>query len=264
MLMAKAIGVLVAYDMYLECVEGGLAPEWKLDTEEIMTLHDFHQELSSQMLNYHPSKRLYPGDAHMRDSTAHPYERRGKRGSPATSIPCLVGAGGEGISTDFEDASDLCDGASVEKDGKITIFQLQNGYKRNKQTQSIARLCGNLESLEKHIHARENRKSSRCCEVCGEKTYYVCSLCDAGLHYFSQKGPGAGNLCYLEFHSEGFYGLAKRDVVLYDNAQKQNWVPASNNMRINQARHIRALRKKGTTTIQITKLKNNLDGGRNH
>ena len=66
MLLVKTFYILTAYGMYQECCLGSLDPDWQIDEKEVMSLHDFHQELSVQMLQYHPSRLLYDGDSNMR------------------------------------------------------------------------------------------------------------------------------------------------------------------------------------------------------
>ena len=46
--------------MYLECAEGLINPEWKVD--ETVDFHTFRDILSKQMLSYDPKKQNYPGD----------------------------------------------------------------------------------------------------------------------------------------------------------------------------------------------------------
>jgi hypothetical protein len=61
---AKAMGLAVAYDMYKECAEGGLDPDWKVSKP--VSYHKFHDSLSRQMLQWDPAHQLYPGDKNMR------------------------------------------------------------------------------------------------------------------------------------------------------------------------------------------------------
>jgi hypothetical protein len=70
----------VAYDMYLECCEGKLVQEWKVQSVE--TFHTFREILLSQMMRCNPANLQYPGDQLMRVNTSKPRvqcagERRG-------------------------------------------------------------------------------------------------------------------------------------------------------------------------------------------
>ena len=64
---AKAIGVVAAFHMYLECASGSLDFSWRV--MEPMDFWTFCLRLSEQMLQYKPRANKYPGDAIMRDST---------------------------------------------------------------------------------------------------------------------------------------------------------------------------------------------------
>ena len=46
----KAIAVLVAYDIYLECCEGKLDPSWEITAP--VSFHRFQEKLAKQMLQY--------------------------------------------------------------------------------------------------------------------------------------------------------------------------------------------------------------------
>ena len=55
MLHAKAMAVVVAYDIYLECSKGKLSAEWKV--EKPFDFYQFREKLAIQMLEY-SSKNL--------------------------------------------------------------------------------------------------------------------------------------------------------------------------------------------------------------
>ena len=69
-LHAKGMDIVVTYDMYLEVCEGKMDATWK-NTDPI-SYHTFREQLSTQMLQYDPRKRHYPGDELMRISTKQP------------------------------------------------------------------------------------------------------------------------------------------------------------------------------------------------
>jgi hypothetical protein len=86
MLHRKALGLVVAYGMYLEVAEGKIMPVWKL--EEPLDFSQFWEQLSKQMLAYKPSNQSYPGDSRMRALTqqsSQQWEVLTKRGP---SRPC--------------------------------------------------------------------------------------------------------------------------------------------------------------------------------
>ena len=68
MLHAKTLAVVTAYDIYLECVEGGLDEEWNV--KETLTFWEFREKLSEQMMAYKPADRVFPGDQKMREAVA--------------------------------------------------------------------------------------------------------------------------------------------------------------------------------------------------
>ena len=72
---AKAMAVVVAYDMYLECCEGLMrAGEWKVETP--VDFHRFREKLATQMLLYSPQQRKYPGDEYFRSCTQESKRKR--------------------------------------------------------------------------------------------------------------------------------------------------------------------------------------------
>ena len=70
----KSLVVTVAYDMYLECIEGEINADWKVN--EPIDFHTFRNILSRQMLKYNPKKKCYTGDSKMRIVTQLSRERR--------------------------------------------------------------------------------------------------------------------------------------------------------------------------------------------
>ena len=54
---AKALAVVVAHDMYLECAEGELNELWNI--REPMKLWEFRENISEKILTYKPTSRLY-------------------------------------------------------------------------------------------------------------------------------------------------------------------------------------------------------------
>ena len=64
---SKAMAVVVAYDIYIECCEGKLNPAWYV--KDPLPFWSFREKLPMQQLSYDPCKRVYPGDCHMRVTT---------------------------------------------------------------------------------------------------------------------------------------------------------------------------------------------------
>jgi len=73
MLHAKALAVVVAYDMCLECCEGTLDPIWKAKPVDF---HTFREKSGKQMLKCNPTERKHPCDEKFRVATQQPKKRR--------------------------------------------------------------------------------------------------------------------------------------------------------------------------------------------
>ncbi len=71
---AKAIAMSMAYNLYVQCCEGGVDPEWKM---KAVTSTRFKQELSLQMVQYKAWNKKCPGDEMMRGSTQQKKHKRG-------------------------------------------------------------------------------------------------------------------------------------------------------------------------------------------
>ncbi len=144
MLHGKALGLVVAYDMYLEVAEGKLKPEWKL--EELLDFWRFREQLAKQMLAYKPSNRSYPGNSRMRAST--------QQSSPQWEVITKRGPGRPSRAGEQELAED-------EKE-QVTKRDLQVALRGPK-----ARLCGDISLLKKHVN----------CVLIGRKHRKVCVVC---------------------------------------------------------------------------------------
>ncbi len=96
---------------------------------------------------------------------------------------------------------------------KITSSQLKLAKSRRN-----SRLCGSLDCLMNHINNIKKIKCAKTCEVCGVDVYTVYMLClgRPGIHFFPTKGIAKGKQCFLDFHSDKFYGLARIDATLFD------------------------------------------------
>jgi hypothetical protein len=68
--------------MYLECCEGKMrAGEWTINKP--VSFHRFREKLATQMLQYDPKDRKYPGDGHFRVSTQ---QHKARRPASSTSL----------------------------------------------------------------------------------------------------------------------------------------------------------------------------------
>lgn len=207
MLHGKALAIVVAYDMYLECTEGNLNPAWKV--EHPITFWRFRETLAKQMLAYDPSHRQYPGDSSMRVSTKQPRSKR-----PSAAVP-----------------RSLIQGVSLQ-----SLSEASGTME--------SRLCGDLTSFRKHAKSVcKGKKNGRVCAVCGEKAYHLCMLCDPSkgvpLHY-SRDGKGA-QTCFIDYHDDASFGLSYRNSTLV-NKKKIDWTPPSVTKRRANASHIQSLK----------------------
>ncbi len=79
-LHAQAMGVVAAYDMYMECADGQLDNSWAIPMNKRMTFTQFCMKLSEQMLTYDPHHNNYPGDSKFCRYTQHHKLRRSTSG----------------------------------------------------------------------------------------------------------------------------------------------------------------------------------------
>eukprot|EP00957_Ditylum_brightwellii_P118269 9020453-Ditylum_brightwellii.AAC.1 len=99
---------------------------------------------------------------------------------------------------------------------KVTIGKLKRArLKKHK----AGRLCSNLENFNKHIASKLNVKTLKPCEVCGLECYTKCNLCNTAVHYFPQKGSQKNQTCFVDVHSDYFFGLARNDATMVGKKQ---------------------------------------------
>ena len=240
MLHAKKMVGVIAYDMYLECCEGKINPLWKVDKP--LNFWQFRDKLGQQMLSYTPKFCYYAGDERMRSFTSMNKNERKKKASIKTSsdrkrarssIQSSVSNVTENVDEDEQsDTDDAEECIPTTMDKKVTLEQ----FKKMKEKKN-SRLCGNMKCLQTHIDRLKKIKCAKQCEVCGVDTYTVCTLCpgNPGIHFFPTKGIAKGKQCYLEFHSDEFFGLAKSDITLFHGKCRKDWKPP--NMRTKKTNH---------------------------
>jgi len=96
MLHAKALAIVTAYDMYLECAESNVNPDWKV--KKPVSFHHFQERLAVQMLTYDPRKREYPGDEKFRISTQQNQAQQRHTTSPSCSPTRSATSSSSGVS----------------------------------------------------------------------------------------------------------------------------------------------------------------------
>lgn len=179
----KKLGVIVAFDIYLECCEGNLHPLWKV--EKPVSFHRFREKLGLQMVQYSPSNQHYPGDEKLRANTVLPKKRRRSLLSPSRSVAGSAATDTSGVSAEF----------LAEETNR-------------------GRLCGFLGHLQEHIQSVQPipNKGKQNCHVCGEKAHQLCSICHVPLHYSNPpKNESIKVPCFFLYHDTGFCGLARAD-----------------------------------------------------
>ena len=96
-----------------------------------------------------------------------------------------------------------------------------------------------------HIDSIQKVKCAKKCEVCGVDTYTICTRCPGrpGLHFYPIKGAGKGKSCFMEYHSDGFFGLAKSDVQFFEGKKKKDWKRPSTRLKSQNKAHIEKVKK---------------------
>ena len=77
-----------------------------------------------------------------------------------------------------------------------------------------ARLCVYLTDYERHLEYRAQLKNSIPCEAFGADSYNICGLCNAPIKLFSKREFHTNTTCFLKYHSDIFFGLARSDSTL--------------------------------------------------
>ena len=192
-LHALSIGIIAAYDMYIECCDGQLDPAWSLDKRKRMSYSEFRMRLSEQMLSYDPKQALYVGDEKFRDYTKQHKKRR------------------------------KSDQSQVSEDNYpnigVTVENLNNARMQG-------RFCDPTENVEHHFQSFVNEKNKGNCEVCGNQCYWRCKICNKYM-CVSPKRVWNGCKCAFQFHREEFFGLARSDYLqVQGKSNIDNWRPA--------------------------------------
>ena len=197
---AKALAIVTAYDMYLECCEGKLDSSWKIGRPE--SFHTFREKLSLQQLQYDPKRQLYPGDEKMRVVTQLNKKRRRS---------CVTG---ETINRN------ICSLAASDDSGLVTYEQYREVKKRKKRFCDLPAYGSHLSSIVSHKHSAK-------CAVCSLKAYKRCTKCGVSLHNNDSKGAGKDKQCFLQWHSESYLGICFADRSLV-NLTSNEWKQPSN------------------------------------
>jgi hypothetical protein len=192
MIHAKAMAIVVAYDIYIECAQGLLKEEWKLDKP--VDFYQFRETLARQMLMYSPRLLKYLGDDKFRDSTVVVKAKRARSQSPANNVH---------------------DGDYTTSAGVNAMTLSTNG--------GAQRLCGFVSKLSDHYDScmtMEGGKKKLNCVFCGKPSYQFCGLCNKALHKHAQNNGESS--CFFLWHDTGAYGMARDDWKI-TNKKLKDW-----------------------------------------
>ena len=177
------LGIIAAYDMYIECCEGNLDASWMVEDKLRMKFRAFRLLLAKQMLQYNPSKGMYPGDDKLRAFTQKHKKRRSSGDNDGVSKKVKMG-----------------------KNNEVTEVT----YESFKQAIYAGRLCTTLEGLQEHFNSVVRTTNSETCEVCGKKTIWRCNLCNKSICTI-EKRKWNGVKCMFTYHNPEFFGLARSE-----------------------------------------------------
>jgi len=216
-LHALSLGLVVAYDMYKDCVEGYLEDEWTVPKKQRMSFHQFREVLSEQMLTYNPRMKKYLGDDSFRTFRKQTKKKR-----------------------DSNDSSQARDGKHKKTSDKSMSFHERYALA---STGKHPRCCNTSGDLKAHFESMYTSKGRNIkpCEMCGEGTIWKCRLCNKSLCLFRKRG-WAGGKCIMDYHSHEFFGLSRSDSIeLY--GKQSGWRPPDERALRRNASAINRLRR---------------------
>ena len=178
----KAIAMSMAYQIYLQCAEGGVDPEWKVRP---VSGPMFKHKMSLQMVTYKAKNLRYPGDEKMRGST-----QTGKR---------YRGTNDDGVAI-----------VTLDNNTKRVHYDKYLDMKMPKERLKKSRLCSdNMTLLKEHINSMVCKHKAKC-QYCGKLTFMVCTLC--GVHVCFKDSTNQTSLsCVLHYHDDDYYGIGMED-----------------------------------------------------
>ena len=159
-LHGDAMGLTASYGIYLECAEGGLREEWKV--EKPVSPWEFQRRCSIQMIQYDPKENRYPGDKSFRQWTKLTQAQRQQNKRP--------------------------------KKRKASTEELQHEMALGRLCIDFDEIEDHVRSIKSH------RGGDRKCAVCNVRTYTVCTLCGAPLHVTKHRVPSVCFLRYHSPH----------------------------------------------------------------
>jgi len=179
---AKAMAVVIAFDIYKECCTGSVSRDFEATQVDFFT---FREKLSKQMLTCDPRERKYYGDEKFRVSTQQPKKIRTTKTS------------GE---------------ASSMSSGTVSSMT-STGVSKATLQEEEGRICGFLDEILLHESSMEPllKKTHLMCQCCGKQAFHRCTRCPGKpvLHLHLPKDRK--NSCFLHCHNTSSLGKWKCD-----------------------------------------------------
>ena len=103
----------------------------------------------------------------------------------------------------------------------------------------MPRLCFSMSEIKAHLESVRQYKDAARCQVCGENSYWRCTMCEGNpaMHVLGQNRSYNGCKCAIEYHDPNFFGLARNDTKLL-NKGIHSWKQPSDCERKDSTKHI--------------------------
>jgi hypothetical protein len=217
-LHAVSMGIVAAYDMYLDCAEGFLDEAWVVPKKKRMNFAEFRSRLSEQMLTYNPRLKCYPGDEKFRDSTQLNRSRRSFDAGTAEA---------EATSTTP---------ANTDSSKKMSFLDWYTAS----STGDLPQCCNTADDLKAHSKSVQKTTNARPCEVCGKLSIWKCTQC--GKHMCTKNDrKWDGMKCLMIYHSHEFFGLSRSDHKKVHKQTLHSWRAPTDDAMEKNARVIRRM-----------------------
>ena len=223
---AKALVIATAYDMYKECAEGNLDPEWKLPKKKVKSFNEFQQRLGKQLLRYRAHKGELMGDEELRGTKQASIDKRGKgiRVTPSPQPRHRERGRSQPWRSPFTGRLlNYCSLASVSR------------------AQINKRLCMSLSDYERHVISKITSTERRCF-MCGDLCYTRCGICkDKGgkcVPLCAKQTASQKKTCYLDYHNPDMFALGREDKNGIRSELKSEWSPPTLEQKKDNAAYI--------------------------
>jgi hypothetical protein len=194
MIHAMALGVVTAYDMYLEVCEGKLAGFTMV--KKPMSLKDFQTKLGVSLTSYHPKNKVLKGDEKLRQYT---------------QVAKLKWAPDTPRKRSHDDI--------VSQEAYLRELKRQPKGKK-------ARFCPDFNCLIHHMNYQQKLPNPKNCAVCNKPCYTACGLCHGSdrkalpLHFPNNRSKSSDGNCVVMYHDKYYFGLCAKDLPVRGWAKK--------------------------------------------